>query len=213
MRPTVPFGVVLLTFLPIALLLTITPGVGTALVVRSAATGGRRRALVTIAANEVGVLTWGLLSVLGISALVAASEVAFATLKVVGAVALLWLGVQTIARARRGEDTASPGPADDRGHRFAFRDGLLTSLTNPKLAVFFVALFPQFVPAGAPVLPATLLMATTIVVFDLAWYSSLALVVARARRAYDRSRLARRIEALTGAVLVGLGIRVALEPR
>jgi threonine/homoserine/homoserine lactone efflux protein len=212
MRPTVPLGVVLLTFLPMALLLTITPGAGTALVVRSAATGGRRRAVSTIVGNEVGVVIWGLLSVLGISALVAASEVAFATLKVTGAVVLVWLGVQTLVRVRRSEETAAPR-AGYGGHRSALRDGLITSLANPKLAVFFVALFPQFVPSGAPVLPATLLMAATIVVLDFAWYGALAVAVTRARRAYDRSRLARRIEALTGAVLVGLGIRVALEPR
>jgi threonine/homoserine/homoserine lactone efflux protein len=79
--------------------------------------------------------------------------------------------------------------------------------------VFFVALFPQFVPDGADVLAATLLMAAIVVVFDFAWYGVLALVVARALVAYDRSRLARRIEAVTGAVLGGLGLRVALEPR
>jgi RhtB (resistance to homoserine/threonine) family protein len=205
---------VLLSFLPIALLLTITPGAGTALVVRSAATGGRRRAVATIVGNEVGVVTWGLLSVLGISALVAASEVAFATLKVIGAAVLIWLGVQTLMRVRRGEEAAAARPrSGERGHRSALRDGLVTSLANPKLAVFFVALFPQFVPAGTPVLPATLLMATTIVVLDFAWYGTLAVAVTRAKRAYERSRLARRIEALTGAVLIGLGIRVALEPR
>jgi threonine/homoserine/homoserine lactone efflux protein len=203
----------LFTFLPIALLLTITPGAGTALVVRSAAAGGRRRAVATIVGNEVGVVTWGLLSVLGISALVAASEVAFATLKVIGAAVLVWLGVQTLVRARRGNEAAGEPRAGGRGHRSALRDGLVTSLANPKLAVFFVALFPQFVPSGAPVLPATLLMAATIVVLDFAWYGALTVAVTRAKRAYDRSRLARRIEALTGAVLVGLGIRVALEPR
>jgi RhtB (resistance to homoserine/threonine) family protein len=204
----------LLTFLPIAVLLTITPGAGTALVVRSAATGGRRRAVATIVGNEVGVVTWGLLSVLGISALVAASEMAFATLKVIGAAVLIWLGVQTLMRVRRGEEVAATrSQSGDRGHRSALRDGLVTSLANPKLAVFFVALFPQFVPSGTPVLPATLLMATTIVVLDFAWYGALTVAVTRAKRAYDRSRLARRIEAVTGAVLVGLGIRVALEPR
>jgi threonine/homoserine/homoserine lactone efflux protein len=204
---------VLLTFVPIAFLLTITPGAGTAVIVRHAAVGGRRRALTTIAANEIGVMAWAVLSVLGISALVAASEIAFATLKVIGAGVLIWLGVTTLVRLRRGEEVALERTPSGDGHRTAFRDGLLTSLTNPKLAVFFVALFPQFVPEGAAVLPATLLMAVLLVVFDFAWYTVVAFAVTGARRAYDRSRLARRIEALTGAVLVGLGIRVALEPR
>jgi threonine/homoserine/homoserine lactone efflux protein len=203
----------LLTFLPVAALLTIAPGPATALVVRSAIAGGRRRALITTAANELGVVVWAVLSILGISALVAASEVAYAGLKLAGAGVLVYLGVQAIVKARRGE-TPEPAAAHTvRGHRAAFRDGLITALANPKLAVFYVALFPQFIPAGAPVLPATLLMTATIVVLDFAWYGVLAAAVARAKRAYDGSRLARRVEALTGALLVGLGIRVALEPR
>jgi len=203
----------LLTFLPVAALLTIAPGPATALVVRSAMVGGRRRALVTTAANELGVVVWALLSIVGISALVAASEVAYAGLKLAGAGVLVFLGVQALARARRGEDPLPARERTVRGHRTAFRDGLLTALANPKLAVFYVALFPQFIPAGAPILPATLVMTATIVVLDFVWYGALATAVARAKRAYDGSRLARRVEAMTGAILVGLGVRVALEPR
>jgi threonine/homoserine/homoserine lactone efflux protein len=89
----------------------------------------------------------------------------------------------------------------------------VTSLANPKLAVFFATLFPQFVPAGASILPAALLMATTIVAFDLVWYSTLAYLVARARRAFVEGPWMRRFERMTGAVLVGLGLRLALERR
>ena len=205
---------VLLAFLPVAFLLTLAPGPATALVVRSAATGGRRRAAATIVGNEVGVMTWALLSVLGISALVAASEMAFYALKLAGAAVLIWIGIQTLVRLRRGEPARDEHPDHvRRGHRSALRDGVVTSLANPKLAVFFVALFPQFVPDGAAILPATLLMAALLATLDFAWYLSLAFVVSGAKRAYEDSRLAKRIEALTGAVLIGLGIRVALEPR
>lgn len=200
------------TFLPVAFLVTITPGPATALVVRSALSGGVRTALGTIAGNSVGVLTWGLLSVLGISALVAASEVAFVALKVVGAVTLVALGVQSIRHARRGEPEASLEPQTVEVRR-AMRDGLITGFANPKLAVFFVALFPQFVPDGSSVLLATLLMAVTIVGFDLIWYSALAATVSRARRGVITSRLGAWIERLTGTVLVALGFRLALEQR
>ena len=88
----------------------------------------------------------------------------------------------------------------------------MTSLANPKLAVFFVALFPQFVPAGAPVLPSALLMAGMVVALDLVWYSALAYGVARTRRAFE-ARWLRRAERLTGGVLVALGVRLALERR
>jgi threonine/homoserine/homoserine lactone efflux protein len=93
------------------------------------------------------------------------------------------------------------------------REGLVTSLANPKLAVFFVALFPQFIPHRVAVLPAALGMGCVIVAVDLVWYSVLAFMVARARRTFAEGPWARRFERLTGAVLIGLGIRLALERR
>src|SRR3954447_9472119 len=192
-------------FLPIAALLAITPGPATATVVRSAIRG-RRLALMSALGNSAGVLTWALLSALGISALVAASEAAFIALKVVGGLTLIYLGLRSVF----GEgQLAEVGPR----RRTAFRDGLATGLANPKLAVFFVALFPQFVPEGSSVLPAALGMAGLVVAFDLVWFSLLALLVDRTRRALVGSALARRGERLVGAVLIGLGVRVALEQR
>jgi threonine/homoserine/homoserine lactone efflux protein len=192
-------------FLPIAVLVTITPGAGTANVVRSALRGGWRSGVLTIAGNSVGVIVWGLLSVLGVSALIAASEVAFLVLKITGACMLVWLGVQSLRHAGR------PVDAVPRGGRRPFRDGLVTSLANPKLAIFFVALFPQFVGDRGSVLPTTLLMVALVVALDFVWYTTLAVVVSRARAAYSGSRLSRRVERLTGAVLIALGARVALE--
>jgi threonine/homoserine/homoserine lactone efflux protein len=204
---------VLATFIPIAALITVTPGAGTAMVVRSSMRGGWRAGVLTIAGNEVGVVVWGLLSVLGVSALVAASEIAFLALKVTGAAVLLWLGVQSLRRARTGGAVPDrTAPRRPGGHR-AFRAGVVTSLANPKLAVFFVALFPQFVDGRSGVLAVTLLMATLIVAFDFVWYTAIAVAVSRSKRAYSGSRLARSLEAATGVVLVGLGLRIALEPR
>jgi len=194
-------------FLPIAVLVTITPGAGTANVVRSALRGGWRSGVLTIAGNSIGVIAWGLLSVLGVSALIAASEIAFLVLKVTGACVLVWLGVQSLRHACR------PVDAVPRAGRRPFRDGLVTSLANPKLAIFFVALFPQFVGERGSVLPTTLLMVALVVALDFVWYTALAVLVSRARAAYSGSRLSRRVERLTGVVLIGLGARVALEQR
>jgi threonine/homoserine/homoserine lactone efflux protein len=194
-------------FLPIAVLVTITPGAGTANVVRSALRGGWRSGVLTIAGNSVGVVIWGLLSVLGVSALIAASEVAFLVLKVTGACVLVWLGVQSLRHAGR------PVDAVPRAGRRPFRDGLVTSVANPKLAIFFIALFPQFVGDRGSVLPTTLLMVALVVMLDFVWYTTLAVLVSRARAAYSGSRLSRRVERLTGVVLIGLGARVALEQR
>lgn len=200
-------------FAPVAALLTITPGAATALVVRGAARGGRRHAFVTTAGNSVGVLIWGVFAAAGIAAVVATSTEVFTAVKLAGAAVLIVIGALSL----RGQHAASSDarglnrpPASDLA---ALRDGLLTSIANPKLAVFFVALFPQFVPPGAPVFPAALMMVGVIVSFDLVWYSLLALIVSRARRAFVEGPWGRRVERLTGAVLVGLGVRLALERR
>jgi threonine/homoserine/homoserine lactone efflux protein len=192
-------------FAPVAALLTLAPGAATAMVVRSAVRGGQREALLTTVGNSVGVLAWAAFAAVGIAAVVAASAEAFAAVKLVGAVVLIVLGVQSLRGRRAEQQGLAPGRP--------LRDGLVTSLANPKLAVFFAALFPQFVPAGAPILPAALLMAGTIVAFDLVWYSTLAYLVRRARRAFVDGPWMRRFERLTGAVLVGLGVRLALERR
>lgn len=207
----------LVTFVPIAALLTLTPGVATALVVRNASRGGRRAAFFTTAGNSIGVLMWGALAAAGLAAAVATSARVFTVVKVVGAAVLFVMG----ARSLLGRDAGSTGvegeapvparaPSTDLS---SARDGLITSVANPKLAVFFVALFPQFIPRHAPVLAAALAMAGLIVAFDLVWYTALAYLVTRAKRAFVAGPWARRVERMTGAVLIGLGIRLAIERR
>ena len=128
---------------------------------------------------------------------------------------LVYLGVRSLIR-RHGDELESAATATatrSQSRRSAFRDGLATSLANPKLAVFFVALFPQFVAEGSAVLPPALGMAALIVLLDLAWYSTSPCWSDRSRRALMRSRLMARLERLMGVVLIGLGVRVALEQR
>jgi threonine/homoserine/homoserine lactone efflux protein len=192
-------------FVPIALVLTLTPGPATALVVRSALRGGTGAACRTVVGNAAGVAGWALLSALGIAALVAVSEAAFLTLKVAGVAVLVWLGLQALRGVRREREP--PGGGRTVGEAF------LTSAANPKLAVFFVALFPTFIPAGEPVLPRALAMAALVIAFDFVWYLSLAAVVSRAGKAVVGSGLARRLEQATGVVLLGLAGRLALERR
>ena len=198
----------LLAFLGVAVVVTLTPGPATALVVRGALRGGRGFALQTTFGNATGILFWAVASAIGISALVAASEAAFVVLKVAGAITLVALGVESFRRARRGEQ-----PPETRAAGSAYRVGLVTGLANPKLAVFFIALFPQFVPHGYPVLPCTLAMALIIIACDVVYFSLLALVVTRAKRAFVRGPWARRMERISGSVLVALGLRLAAEPR
>jgi threonine/homoserine/homoserine lactone efflux protein len=195
------------TFVPVAFLLSLSPGPGMALVVRNAAVGGTWAAFRTTVGSSIGVGVWAVLSALGISALVAASETAFVALKVAGVVVLVWFGVQAL----RGRKQVGGEAGALRDH--AFSSGLLTALANPKLAVFFVALFPQFIPRDAFVLPYALAMAAILIVADFTIYVSLGAAVSKARRTVAGSRFARRVEQVTGAVLIALAGRLALESR
>jgi threonine/homoserine/homoserine lactone efflux protein len=196
----------LVLFAGLAVLVTLTPGPATAMLVRSALRGGRRAALLTTCGNSVGIFCWGIASAIGVSALISASEAAFVALKVSGGVVLMLLGIQSLRRRGR--------PPGERGLRLGgpFREGVVTSLANPKLAIFFVALFPQFLERGHSTVLLGLAMAATIVSLDLIWFSTLAFVITRAKSAVAE-RWGRRIERLTGGAMIGLGLRVALETR
>jgi threonine/homoserine/homoserine lactone efflux protein len=149
-------------FLAIALLVTMTPGPGTATVLRAAARDGRAAGRGTILGNSAGVLTWGVLSAVGVSSLILASQIAYDALRIGGATILVVLGARSLlARHRAGgrHVPQSEQASGERRRRAGWRAGLLTSLSNPKLAVFFVALFPQFPTRGSPVLPYPLAMA------------------------------------------------------
>lgn len=199
-------------FLIIALFVTITPGPGTAMIIRVAARDGRGTALQAVLGNSCGVVFWGLLSALGVSSLILASEIAFDVLRGVGAAFLIVLGIRSLLRHRAAEDEPQVDGASRSGGARGWRLGLVTSIANPKLAAFFVALFPQFLSPHAAVLPAALTMAGVIVAFDLVWYSSLSWLVDRAG-ALLKPRLHQMMERFTGAVLIGLGARLAAEAR
>jgi threonine/homoserine/homoserine lactone efflux protein len=193
-------------FLLVALVVTLTPGPATALVLRVAARDGRRAAMGTVVGNSVGVLTWASLSAVGVSSLILASTVAYDVLRFGGAAVLIVIGIRSLLR-RDSDEQPAPLP-----RLTGWRIGLVTSAANPKLAVFFVALFPQFLSPGTAVLVPALLMGAVIVLYDIAWFSLLAWSVDRAGRAL-RPRLRRLMERTTGVVLVGLGVRVAAEAR
>lgn len=197
-------------FLVVALIVTMTPGPATATVIRVAARDGRRSALGAVAGNSCGVLLWGALSAVGVSSLILASQVAYDALRIAGAAVLVVLGVRSLLHRGRSGDPEDE-PTRTRGLR-GWRLGLVTGVANPKLAVFFVALFPQFLSPHAAVLPAALAMAGVIVAFDVIWFSTLTWLVDRAG-ALLRPRLNRLLERITGGVLIGIGTRLALESR
>lgn len=208
-------------FLLAVLLISASPGPAMALILRRAALHGFRAAVPTVLGLELGLYVWALLAAAGFAALVAASEVAFLVLRVVGAVVLVGLGVQAWRaawRQRRGatvvdDDVVPAAVAGRRGWWTALGEGLVVQLANPKAAVFMIAFYPQFVPADRPLVATTALLALVQVVVETVLYLSLAAGVARAGAWFRRRRVRQALEAVSGTVLVGLGVRVAVTSR
>jgi threonine/homoserine/homoserine lactone efflux protein len=201
-----------LVFLGVITLLTITPGADMAMVSRSVFMGGRRDAFATTLGIAAGCLIWALASAAGVAAVLAASETAYDALRLAGAAYLVWLGVQSLLAARRGY-AGDPVAAGDAARRAPspFRQGLLTNLFNPKIALFYTTFLPQFIGPGDPVLLLSLGMAGVHIALGIVWLSAYAWLLDRAVEAFQSSRLRRALDALTGMVLAGLGIRVAAD--
>ncbi|MFF3573021.1 LysE family translocator [Nocardia jiangxiensis] len=194
------------------LLGAMSPGPDFLIVTRNAMLSGRRAGMASAAGVALGVFVWAVLSGLGVAGLLAASAAAFTVVKLAGAVYLCYLGVRALLAARRGAyDTAAEQvSADPVGVRAGFRQGLLNNLLNPKAAVFFVALLPQFLPAS-PSLADTAQVAVAATVVTLAWFVVLAVGIATLRRVFTRRRVRQVIDAAMGTLLVGLGVRIALQ--
>jgi threonine/homoserine/homoserine lactone efflux protein len=165
---------------------------------------------------NTGLLIWTVAAAFGIATVLRESAIAFTILKLVGAVYLVWLGVQALRAARR-HSAHDPIVARDPGKRVGalvgFRQGLLSNLANPKIAVFFTSLLPQFVSPGEPVFVPFLLLGGLFVVMTLVWLCGYALIAARISRVLTRSGVKTGLDRLTGIVLIGLGVRLALERR
>ena len=200
----------LLAFIPVALLLTLIPGADTALVTRNALALGPRGARWTIIGIMTGCLIHATASALGLSAILATSARAYETVKLVGAGYLVWIGVQSIRHARNDEG-ATPNMAPRGGH--PFMQGFLTNILNPKVALFYLTFLPQFIPAGAPVLRTSLLLAMIHNALGFAWLSLYARFVDRLRGALTRPVVKAWLERVTGGALVALGARLAWDRR
>lgn len=199
----------------VALLLTVTPGLDTALVLRAVITRGRRDAFATAFGVIGGLVAWGVAAAVGVSALVTASSIAYDALRLVGAAYMLWLGGRILWRlARRGaEPEAGDGAARVVGVWRSARAGLLTNLLNPKVGAFYVAALPQFIPPGTSALGMGLFLAAVHAALTLAWFTLLVLGAGAARRWLQRPRVTRTVEGITGAALIGFGARLALSSR
>jgi threonine/homoserine/homoserine lactone efflux protein len=201
-------------FVLAVLLISASPGPAMALIFRRAALRGMRGAVPTVLGLELGLYLWALFAGVGFAALVAASELAYLVLRVVGAGVLLVLGFRALRTAWRDRgapaDVVDPLPAPGRRRWWgSFAEGVVVQLANPKAAVFMIAFYPQFVPADGPVFATTALLGLLQITIETGLYLALAAGVARAGSWFRRPRIRRRLEAVSGTVLIGLGLRVA----
>ncbi|MGX1887398.1 LysE family translocator [Streptomyces sp. NPDC055287] len=198
-------------------LLTLTPGLDTALILRTAALGRRTRAWGVVLGIQTGTLVWGVLSSLGITAVLTASHLAYEILRWAGAAYLVWMGSRILVstlRRRPGADLAQADAADepdaDDSFGSGWRQGALTNLLNPKVGAFYMAVLPQFIPAGAAHLTTGTLLACVHILLGSLW-SGVLIAFARALRGSLRRPSARRIlDRISGTVIAGFGVHLAL---
>lgn len=193
----------LLPFLALSAIIVVTPGVDMALVTKNALLHGRTAARATALGVNLGIFIWSLAAALGLAAVVAASGVAFTAIKLGGALYLVYLGLRALLGSHE------PAALPPRGS--AFRQGLASNLLNPKIAVFFTSLLPQFVDGEHAQPQDLLLLGVLFNCLGVVWLLSYAELAARGRDALLRPRVKRALDRLSGVALVALGVRLAFE--
>ena len=191
-------------FAVLSLIVAVTPGPDSLLVLRSSLLGGRRAGARVAGGAASGSLAWGLFSAAGLTALLTASAQAYRAVQLAGACYMVFLGIRGW-RGRAGH--ASTQPRRSPG----FRAGLLSNLLNPKVGLFFLAVMPQFIPRHAPVTSYALAFATTDAVIAAAWLAAVAWVSGQARTLLGRPRVRAALDRAAGTALVALGLKVAAE--
>lgn len=190
----------------------VTPGQDTALTIRNALAGGKRAGIATALGVAAGQVTWAVLTAAGIVALLLAFEPGFRALRYAGAAYLIFLGGLALRDAFRRRPAAGSDPKTRAAlrPRRAFRQGLLSNLSNPKMVIFFPSLLPQFVSAEHPSALLLFLLGLVFAAMTLTWLSAYTVVVVKIGDYLRRANIKRAMDAMLGAVLIGLGVRVAL---
>jgi threonine/homoserine/homoserine lactone efflux protein len=200
-------------FLVGSIVITLVPGADMALVTRQVVTRGRRAAQVTVFGNVTGIVVHAAALGAGLSALIVASATAYTTVKLAGAAYLVYLGAQSLRQARRTrrERTAAVAQPVSPRRGSPYLAGLISTVLNPKPALFFLSYLPQFIDRSHSVAFQLALLASIHIVVGLVWLSTYAWLVSRLQVVLARPRVKAAMESVSGAVLVALGVRVALE--
>lgn len=206
----------LIAFVGIAALVICTPGPDTAMTIRNALLGGRSAGLATALGVSTGLAIWALATSAGLVALLIASEPLFLAVKYAGAAYLIWLGVQSL-RAAFGPSALQQAIAQPAARglrpRHAYMQGVVSDLSNPKIAAFFSSMLPQFAPAGAADFMGLAALGLLFSTMTLLWLTGYALATARMADALRRPRIRRALDGITGVTLIGLGVKLASEER
>ncbi|QCI66173.1 LysE family translocator [Phreatobacter stygius] len=209
----------LLSFMLVSIVVIVVPGPDTAVALRNTLFGGRAAGVSTALGIAAGQVVWALAASAGMVAVLVASEPLFLAVKYAGAAYLVWLGIQALREAFRPSPLApgQGGPRQPPQRRItpsaACRQGLVSDLGNPKMAVFFSSLLPQFVPAGGETFSALLFLGLVFALMTFLWLALYAALVARLGDVLRLPGVRRTVEAVTGVLLVGLGLRIAAEQR
>ena len=197
-------------FIATAIILVLTPGQDTFFILGRSLASGRAAGIAAALGITAGSIVHTLLAALGLSALLATSPYAFMAVKIAGAVYLIYIGVRALLSRASGLSGADSGAADD-GRGAAFRQGIITNLLNPKVALFFLALMPQFISASSPdKVAAFLVLGVSFMTLGLAWCLVLAIAAARLRGAFlRRPSMANWLNRIAGSMFIALGLRLA----
>ena len=204
-------------FIALAALLTISPGADTVLTLRNTLAGGTRAGLYTMAGICSGFVFQPLLATFGVAALFVKLPLVFAVVKMAGAVYLVFLGIQSLleaikfGRARNRPEEIPPNEPQPGNGWKRYREGLLTNALNPKIAVFYFAVLPQFIKHGDPVLLKSMLMTFCHYVMGMIWLGGIAVCAGQLRRVLVRPRVKAGLEGLSGLAMIGFGAKLAFS--
>lgn len=202
-------------FLGISVLVIASPGPDTALTIRNTLMGGRAAGIATALGVATGQVIWAMMTAIGLVALLLASETLFQIVKLAGAAYLIVIGLQSLYAAWRGDASSLPGDVARRrlGPVAGFRQGVINDLGNPKMAVFFASVLPQFAAPGEGMASGLVVLGLIFAVMTFLWLAAYAVLIARAGALFQRPAVRRALDAVTGATLVALGVRIATAER
>ena len=203
----------LLVYVGVVVAIALLPGPDTAVVTKNALIHGREAALGSAIGVNVGLSVWTLATALGVAAILRSSATVYDALKLIGALYLVYIGVRTLLESRRprpgvGEETATARSLDGRG---GFYQGVISNLANPKVGIFFTSLLPQFVSPHNSALLQMLMLGGIFITFNVFWMCGYALAAVKLSHVLSRRRVKAVIDRVSGLVLVGVGIRLAIE--